>query len=538
LLGYPAATNSIWELEGSACFLIVSSNITEAQNVAAVPIKQAAKRGATLIVIDQRETELTRYAKIWLRPRPGTEAALIGGMLRVILDESLDDHDFLAEHCENVDDLRNALWSFDLIKVEGITGIPIAQIQAAARAFAAAKPAAILYALETVPPEVRGPCSTALVNLALATGNVGRPSTGLFPLFTGANEQGSKDVGCAPDMLPGHHSVSDEKARLRLQQAWNARIPSSSGLELAEITSGIREGRIKALQVIGDSPTFTNGELPGFLEAAKGLDFLLVQDSFSSQLTEIADVVLPATTFARMDGTYTNLERRVQILRPALGPKGDEDPDWRIVCRLASRMDAQGFDYQSSEAIFDEISDLVVTYGGMSHQRLQSGGLQWPCMAADMVDTPILYASGFGEGKARFGEIGLLEAPPEIDAEYPLVLARGRVLQQPQRELEIIGTNGRNGIKRDEIVEIHEDDALATGVSEGDWVEVVTAEDRVQMKAQLSGPQQGMISTTSLFGELILELERSKLPDPMQKVPGIPLVRARLEKSSVTVAAD
>ena len=202
ILDYPAATNSIWELERSSCFLVVSSNMTEEQNVVAVPIKKAVKEGASLIVIDQRTTELTRYAGIWLRPRPGSEAALVGGMVRVILDESLDDHDFLADNCENLDELRNALWDFDLLKVQRITGLSRDEIQAAARVFATVKPASILYALETLAPEVREDCARALVNLALVTGNVGKPSTGLFPLFPGANEQGSKDVGCSPDHLP------------------------------------------------------------------------------------------------------------------------------------------------------------------------------------------------------------------------------------------------------------------------------------------------------------------------------------------------
>ena len=537
LLGYPAATNPIWDLEDSACFLVVSSNMTEEQNVVAVPIKQAVKAGASLIVIDQRETELTRYAKQWLRPRPGSEAALVGGMLRVIMDESLDDHDFLADSCEGLDSFRNALWAFDLIRVERTTGIPQAEIQAAARLFASTKPGAILYGLETVTSDLREDCVRALVNLALATGNVGKPSTGLYPLFTGANEQGSKDVGCNPAYLPGYAPVSDEAARGRFRSAWGSDIPSANGLRVHELANAIRGGRVKALQIIGDSPNFTNGELGEFLDALKGLEFLVIQDSFAGELTEVADVVLPSATFAEKDGTYTNIERRVQLLRPALGPRGEEEADWRILCQIAGRMGAEGFDYREAEAVFDEINNLVGIYGGMSFQRLQAGGLQWPCLAADMVDSSLLYAHGFETRKAKLAEMKPVEVPAHEDPDFPLMLASGRVLHQPDWEVDIVSIEGRNRVERDQVIEIHSQDAADLGVSEGDWIEVVTSDGRTSGIARLGGRQRGLISTTTLFGQLITELESSQSPDPMLKVPGLPLVSARIEKVSVAAAA-
>ena len=537
ILGYPGATNSIWELENSSCFLVVSSNMTEEQNVAAVPIKKAVKTGASLIVIDQRETELTRHAKMWLRPKPGSEAALIGGMLRVIIDESLDDHEFVADSCEGLDEFRNALWAIDLIKVERITGIPQSQIQEAARLFASNKPGAILYALETLAPELREECVRALVNLALITGNLGKPSTGLYPLFLGANEQGSKDVGCSPDHLPGYASISDNRAVERFERAWKADVPSTEGLGIKDIADAIRQGKVKALQIIGDSPNFTNGELEGFIEALKGLDFLLVQDTFPSELTELADVVLPSATFAMKDGTYTNMERRVQLLRPALGPKGEEEADWRIICQIAGRMGAQGFDYENAAAVFDEINNLAQIYGGITYDRLQSGGLQWPCLAADMSDTPVLYSGGMEAHRARLTVMKLSEPPVHDNSEYPLLLARGRVLHQPGRDLEIETVDSRNRLKRDEIIELHAEDARELGVSEGEWVEVAHAQGRVRGIVRRSNPQRGLSSATTLFGELLTGLEASESPDPMLKVPGLPLTPARVERT-IAAAAD
>ena len=530
LLGLPAATNPIWELEDSSRFLLVSSNVTEEQNVVAVPIKRALSKGAKLIVIDQRETELTRYASLWLRPRPGSESALIGGITRVIIDEALDDHEFLADRCENTDAFKNALWSFDLIRVERITGIPTEQIQAAGRLFASAKPAAVLYALETVASNLREDCATALVNLALATGNVGRPSSGLYPLLNGANQQGSMDIGCAPGLLPGYSEVSDENVRQRFGEAWSTEIPSAPGIGAREMADAIQRGQIKALVAIGDSPNFTNGEIGDLVDAAGRLEFLVVQDAFRGALADLADVVLPSATFAEKEGTYTNVERRVQLLCPALRPKGTELPDWRIIGSIARRMGAQGFEQETAEAVFDEINNLVGMYGGMSFERLQQGGLQWPCLAADMADTPVLYAAGSTETKARFSPMKLAAPPEHADAEYPFTFARGRVLHDPEREMEIEKVDGRNAIERKETIEINKDDATDMGVSEGEWIEVVSPEGRIRGIARLSGPQRGLVSTTALFGQIITELEIDPVPDPVLRVPALPLLRARIEK--------
>ena len=536
MLGWPAATNSIWELEQSSCFLVVSSNMTEEQNVLAVPIKKAVGEGASLIVIDQRETELTRYAKVWLRPRPSSEPALIGGMLRVIVDESLDDHDFLADYCDGFDDLRNSLWEFDLLKVESITGIPRDRIRAAARLFASATPASILYALETLAEEVREDCTRALVDLALVTGNVGRPSAGLYPLFTGANEQGSKDVGCAPRYLPGYRAVSDAGARRTVGQAWGTQLPASEGIGVTGLAGAIREGRVTALQVMGDGPSLSGEDRAAFMAAARQLDLLVVHSTFETELTGLADVVLPASTFAETEGTFTNLERRVQLLRRLLSLQADE-PAWRTITRIATRMGAQGFEYETAESVFDELNGLVELYGGMSYERLQQGGLQWPCLAADMADTPVLYDGTLERRRPRLTALSLQDAPGAIKGEFPMRLAMGRVLHQPDREVEIVNLNGRNTIVRRELLEVHADDALAHGISDGDWIEAVCPGGRIGGVAQISGPQPGLVSTTKLFGQLITELENSEEPDPMANVPGLPLLPARIERVT-EVAAD
>ena len=465
---------------------------------------------------------------MWLRPAPGTETALIGGMIRVIMDESLDDHQFVEGRCENLQELKSSLWEFDLVKVSALTAVPKEQIQAAARLLATNGPASLLYALETMKPHLREECVRAIVNLALTTGNVGRPSTGVYPLYLGANEQGAKDVGCAPAHLPGYRSLSDAGA---FQLSWGTGVPEADGLGLREVGPAIREGRIRALVLIGDSATYTDVEMAGFLDALGDLEYLVVMDTFEGEVTAQADAVLPLATFAEKHGTYTNMERRVQMLRPALGPKGDEDTEWRILGRIASEMGASGFSYDSPEAVFDEINDLIPQYGGITYERLEEAGIQWPCMAADMAGTATMGASGNGS-IGKMAAMTLPKPSPHQDENYPLLLARGRILYDADGDLEIEKNGRRNAVRRDEVVEMHPADALGVGVVDGDAVDVVWGRGRMRAVAKLSGPFKGVASTTQLFGSLATELDASKDPDPMLMAPGLPMVPARVEPVS------
>ncbi|MDE2822513.1 MAG: molybdopterin-dependent oxidoreductase, partial [Chloroflexota bacterium] len=537
MLGYPAATNSISDLEGSKCYLVVSSNITEEQNVAAVPIKKAIKDGAKLIVIDQRETELTRFADVWLRPRPGSETALIGGILRVIVDESLDDHKFLAEKCEGVQDFKSSLWSFDLIQVEKATGIPREDVQTAARLLAANAPTSVLYGLETLAPELREDCAAALANLCLVSGNMSRPSTGLYPLYQGANEQGARDVGAVPDFLPGYVPINDREARTEMDDVWEASLPTDDGVSIRELTRAIESGRIRALMLLGNSPNYTNGELGDFVKALDKLDFLVVLHSFTSEITESAHVVVPSATLAETEGTVTNLERRVQHISPALDLKGEEDPDWRSISRIAREMGAVGFDYPNAEAVFDEINNIVEIYGGITYDRLASGGLQWPCLAADMSDTQVLY--DYDEHRPRLMAMSMPEPieAPAPDAEYPLVLAKGRVLHDADEEMTVEKVGRRNVIRRGEIIDLHKLDGEMLGIREGDWVEVVSATESLRGVARFTSPLRGLVSVTLLFGNRMTEIEASKNPDPMLNFGTLPLSRVRVQRAEEAAAA-
>ena len=562
-LGYAAGTNSIWELEDSRCILTFNANPTEEHNVVAVPVKKAVKAGAKLIVIDPREVELSRYAQIWLRPRPGTELLLLGGLLKTILEEDLQGKEWLQEHCQDTDGLTQALESLDLDSISGETGVPADQIREAARVYAGSEGSAILYALDNMPVGLQKDCVLALVDLALLTGNLGKPSTGLYPLRQGANEQGAWDMGCVPHLLPGYRNVDNPQDRHAMEDSWGVLVPIERGLDLRGILDAAKQGEIKAMFIVGDSASFTDGTLLDWTrpnepegDVLGSLELLVVQDHFMSPAAQRAHVVLPRSTFAEKEGTYTNLERRVQPLRPVITVKNSEaQPEWWVICQIARRMSGSGFDFRSPAAVMDEIAELVPIYGGVSHGRLKAEarlvarpdpsnplpiqllysdreyrGLQWPCPTEADEGTPVLYADGFPEGKARL-------IPPDFKAElrqgspdYPFLFVPGRVLLQSQREIEVV--KGRlNSIKREELVELNREDAKSLGIEEGDPVEVRTPLQRFQAMATVEAEtQRGIVSSTGLFAQLAVELEASEEPDPMSKVPGLVITPANVVK--------
>ena len=371
-LGYAAATNPIWDLENSGCILVFNSNVTEEHNVVGVPIKRAAKRDTKLVVIDSREVELTRYADVWLRPAPGTELLLLGGVLRSLIDQGLENPEWLEENCESPSTVHYALHNLDMDQIVQITQVSLDDIAEAARLYGQAESASVVYALDNVSVDLRQDCVRALIDLVLVTGNLGKPGSGIYPMRQGANEQGAWDVGCVPGRLPGYQPVGDENARQMFEEAWGITLPSNPGLGLAAAIRGAAEGRIKAMMVIGDSANFSNGKLGDGLSALRELNFLVVHDTFLSPVAEIADVVLPRVTFAEKEGTFTNLERRVQRLTASIQVKNnDSRPESWVICELARRMGASGFDHHSPSQVMDEIARLSPIYAGVSYKRLE-----------------------------------------------------------------------------------------------------------------------------------------------------------------------
>jgi formate dehydrogenase alpha subunit len=525
ILGYQAATGSIWDVEQAQAILVVASNTTEDHNVAAIPVKRAVKSGSRLVVVDPREVELTRYADLWLRPKPGTESTLIGGILRVISDESLEDHDFMTQNCDNLNEYHGGLWNFDLARVEEITGVSEDQVRKAARILAKAEMTAILYALDNIDADNRSSLVGALVNLALVTGNLGKSGGGLYPLLRGANEQGARDVGCSPNVSPILNQA--------LQEAWGSALPPEQGLSVQEMIDGIHGQDIKAMLIVGDYHGLLNNEVKGALEALKELDFLVIQGLFEDDLTELADVVLPDSAFAERHGTVTNMERRVQRLHPAKQSPGENRPGWWTIAHLAHKMGFAGFNYPDVASVFDEISRAVPQYAGMSYELNDSvQGLQWPLAGSDSPITNVLYSQGFPDGKVKLRALDYHAIAQGESRGQSLILAPGRVLHQPERPMEIVKSGGSNTIVRVEYIGIHPEDALDLNISEGEKVEVVMISgERLPMTVEfLPDLPKGIATNTSLFGQLMVELQASRDPLKMFKLPSLPLTPVSLER--------
>ena len=554
-LGHAGATNPIWDLEQSGCILVFSSNVTEEHNVVGVPIKRAARKDTKLVVIDSREVELTRYAHIWLRPAPGTEQLLLGGLLKSVIDQGFQKDDWLAENCESPATLQYALSALDLDEIAKTTQVDAADIAEAARLYGEAETSALVYALDNIQPRLARDCVLSLVNLAVVTGNIGKTGAGIYPMRPGANEQGAWDVGCVPDRLPGYRWVSNPNDRQALETLWDSSIPEIPGLHLAQIIEAAASGRVKSMFLIGASPNFTNGKLGDGLAALDNLEFLVVCDSFLTDAAQRADVVLPRATFAEKDGTFTNLERRIQRLNPGKSlPEGGARPEWQVICDVAHKMGAPGFIQASPSETMDEIARVAPVYAGVSYRSLanQGGltfktdlkspqptqvlyasredrGLQWPVQDGGK-GTPVLHEGGFKDRRAEPTTPAFLSADVESDADFPLWFVPGRVLLQQEREIKII-QGRRNSIQRNEIVELNPVDAASMSIEEGANVVVeMSIGSLVGLATINEAVPVGVVASTSLFGQLAIDLQISDEMEPASRVPGLDIRPARLSK--------
>ena len=524
-LGSAGATNPVWELEGAKCVMVVSGNPTEEQNVLAVPVKKAARAGAQIIVIDARETEMTRYATEWLRPHPGAEPVLLAGMARAIMDEALEDQHYVTKYCSGPDEFKKSLWGFDLALVSRITGVGVTQICRAARVIARNAPASILFGVDTIPVEFQSALTHAVVNLSLITGNIGRTSGGIYPLYQGANTLGARDVGCTPE---GWH--------LQVRSSSGGTRPRERGAGVTEIFERMRAGNVKAAIVMADGMNPGTPQLGDVRSALSKLDFLAVSAVFDDEVTAAADVVLPAAAYTEQTGTVTNLERRVQLIRTAWNPKNEERCGWRTFASLAQRMGKTGFDYGSPGEVFEELKHAVTDYAGLDHDRLQAGGVQVPCPSPDHAGTPIILDRSQDETKIELTPLPLIEPKARQNG---LLLAHGRVLSQPDRPGGVVRHGEMNYLDRVEEVEIHKIDAQALSISRGDSVEVKDENGAIIASgvAALRSPQSGLVSITTLFGEVASKMQDSDNPDPSPSIPGLPLRPVHVMKSPERVAA-
>ena len=532
-------TNPIEEIASAATILAIGTNTTETHPVIGLKIKKAIREGAKLIVANPREIDLCRNAAIWLRHRPGTDVALLMGMMRVIVDEGLEDADFIRDRCENVDAFRESLASFDPDRVEQITTVPQEQIARAARLYATKKPATILYAMGITQHSHGTDNVLAIANLAMLTGNVGKPSTGVNPLRGQNNVQGACDMGALPNVYAGYQPVDSAEVRKKFEQAWGTALPSSPGLTLGEIFQAARQGKIKALYLVGENPVLSDPDSGHVKEALRGLEFLVVQDIFLTETARLAQVVLPGASFAEKDGSFTNTERRVQRVRKAIDPVGNARPDWWITCQLGLRMKGGGFDFDHPSQVMEEIARLTPGYAGITYTRLESGGLQWPCPDENHPGSPILHTERFSRGKGRFTPIAY-KPPAELpDAEYPLLLTTARNLYQYHTGTMTRKVEGLERLSRGERVEICPEDAEALGVKDGEKVKLISRRGEITATVKVSpASPAGVVCTSFHFAESPANVITNPAVDPVSKIPELKVCAVRVEKMASSTGQD
>ncbi len=530
--GSGAMTNSIEEIKDAALILAIGTNTTKTHPVIGLKVRKAVRDGAKLIVANPREIDLCRIAHLWLRHSPGTDVALLMGMMRVIVDEGLTDSSFIEQSCENFDAFKRSLGSFDLDFVERTTTVPRKKVVQAARLYATRKPASILYAMGITQHTHGTDNVLATANLAMLTGNIGRSSTGVNPLRGQNNVQGACDMGALPDFYPGYQRVSEAKSRQKFQEAWAGDLPASPGLTLTEFFQAARQKKIKALYLVGENPVLSDPDSKEVKEALSQLDFLVVQDIFLSETAQLADVVLPAATFAEKDGTFTNTERRVQRLNKAMAPVGESRPDWWITCQIGRRMGGKGFEFDHPAQIMKEIAGLTPAYGGITYERLEDGGLQWPCPTEDHPGTPILQSEGFIRGKGRFAPLEYKPPAELADEEYPLILTTERSLYHYHTGTLTRKVTGLNKLRGEELVEMNPADAEACGLASGEKVRVISRRGEVTARLEVTPVSPpGVVCMSFHFAETPTNLLTSPAVDPVAKIPELKVCAVRVEKA-------
>ena len=412
-----------------------------------------------------------------------------------------------------------------------MSGVPKEKIAEAARLYASGKPAAIIFGLGMTQHTHGTDNILALADLAMLTGNIGVAGAGVNPLRGHNNVQGACDVGCTPTTYPGYAQVADDSSRKSMEEAWGCALPDGPGLTLTEIFGAAAGGRVKAMYITGENPLLSEPDIAHVQEALEKLEFLVVQDIFLTETAALADVVLPAVTFAERDGTVTNAERRIQRIRQAIPFQGEARPDWWITCQIAKRLGASGFDYEDPSQIMAEIAGVAPIYGGVSYARLENGGLQWPCPTSDHSGTAIMHVDEFTRGKGRFAALQYRPSAEVADTDYPFTLTTTRSLFQFHTGTLTRKVRGLNFLKPGEALEINVKDAERLGIADGDLIRVSSRRGRVEARAKLTeGVAPGVVSMTFHFAEAPTNMVTNPALDPNSKIAELKVCAVRLEK--------
>ena len=533
IFGSGAMSNSIDEIKDSSCLFVIGTNPTSSYPVIGLRIVEAVKNGAKLIVADPRNIDLCKHAHIVLNQIPGTDVALLMGIMKIIVDEGILDENFIKARCENFEEFKESLKEYDIDTVEAITGVNKELIRDAARLYATTKPASILYSLGITEHTHGTENVFALGNLALLTGNMGKPSTGVNPIRGQNNVQGACDMGCLPDVFPGYQKVVDPVTIQKFENLWNVELDNSLGLKFPEMLDAAKNGDIKAMYIVGENPVTSEPDTENIKKSLENLDFLVVQDIFMSETALMADVVLPGCSFAEKDGTFANSERRIQRIRKVIEPVGDSRPDWFITCQLAQRMGAEGFKYQDASEIYDEIAEVAPIFGGINYKRIKEEGIQWPCIDENDKGTPILHRETFKteSGKGKFIPLHYRPSAELPDDDYPLILTTGRSLYHYQTSTMTGAVDGLKELYGEDCIDMCMEDALKLGVENGEKVKVISRRGKIEPKLRITDScHPGVVFMTFHFGESATNIITNSALDPISKTPEFKVCAVRVEK--------
>ncbi len=518
--GQGAMSNSYSDFEKTELFFVIGSNTTECHPVLGSLIKRRVKfGGAKLIVADPRSIELGEYAAVRLPHNPGTDVALLNGIMHVIIRDGLEDKEFIQERTEAFEDMRQLVERYTPEAVEAITGVPQADLEAAARLFGEARSACILYGMGITQHTTGTDNVKSIANLLLLTGNMGREGTGFSPLRGQNNVQGACDMGALPNVYPGYQRVDDPAVRTKFETAWGCKLSDRPGVTTTEIANAILGGDIRGLYVMGENPVLSEPHLEHTRQALERLEFLVVQDIFLSETAWMADVVFPAAAYAEKDGTFTNTERRIQRVRQAILPPGEAKPDWEIISTLAEKI-GQPLCYQNASQIMEEIASLTPIYGGVHFNRLDNDSLQWPCPDALHPGTSFLYRDGFARGRGKFHAVDYVPPAESISKGYPLVLTTGRVLEHWHTGTMSRRSNVLNELYPNGVVEMSPDDATKLGLIEGDLVVVASKRGRVETPVHITEKSPpGLVFMPFHWREAAANILTNDALDPVAKIP-------------------
>ncbi len=539
-IGDGAGSNSIEDFENTDCLFVTGNNIIETHPVTATYVKRGVAKGMKVIVVDPRWTPLVKYAKIWLQPKLGTDIALLNGLMNVIISEDLIDKDFIANRVEGgleaFEILKDVITKYTPEYVEKITTIPAEKIIAAARMYATAKTAMIATGMG-MSQQVTGTNNVfSLLNMCFITGQIGAELCGINPPRGQNNVQGATDVGASPFNYPGYIPASNEENRRHVAKVWNVpfeSLPSQPGLTTVEIAQAAYNEKIKGLYIMGENPMVTDPNLNHTEAAFKKLDFLVVQDIFLTETAKLADVVLPASSFAEKDGTFVNSDRRVLRVRKALDCPGEAREDWKIIIDIAEHMRYNIGNYNSPSEIFDEIALVTPIFAGITHERIEKHGIQWPCPSKEHPGTGTLFLDKFNTptGKAKIYPVEYFPQNERTSAEFPFILNSGRILYHYHSATMSRRTEVLNAFVSEPYVLINPDDSQKLGIAESENVKIISKQGVLNVKAVISEEvAQGELFMPWHFAESrVNRLTRDEL-DPMSKIPAFKLTACRVEK--------